>query len=270
MNLSLKGRVALITGSSQGLGKAIALSLAKEGAGVIICGRNIESLRQAKHEIEEKTKATVFTFRVDATIKSSVENLFVELANKIGNLDILVNNVGGGGDEKFGRFIDIEDEDWQWSFNINVMTAVRFTRLAIPYLKSSDQARIINISSVPALQPGKFKPQYAATKAALVNLTTYLAYDLAEHNILVNTICPTTLHGGGWDKNIKDRAKRDNISVEEAERLTRETQEKQVPLGRIGKLEDVANLVTFLASDKAEFITGDCFFVDGGVKRSIF
>ncbi len=273
MDTNLKGRIALITGSGHGIGKAIALSLAEEGADIIICGRDDETLSTTRSEITERYGVKVYKHPIDATVKPNIENLFFETVNGLGRLDILVNNISRGGEEKFGRFVDITDEDWLLSFQTNFMTTVRFARLAIPYLKNSDQARIINISSLVALQIGRFKPQYSVSESALLALTKYLANDLAEHNILVNAVCLSTIDGGGndggWNKNIKSRATRENISIEKAELLAREEENKKTPLGRIGTLKDVADAVTFLASSRAGFTTGSCLLVDGGTRRAI-
>lgn len=246
--MNLSGRNALVTGSTSGLGLDIARRFFGAGSKVIICGR-------------DKNKG----FSVDGEDDESVKNFF---KNNISDLDILVNNIGGA--RKFGKFEDLTDGDWLKTFNLNVMTAVRFTRESLPFLKKSKHGgRIITIASLPAIQPGKFNPDYSACKAALVNLSKYWANEYAQYGILSNVICPNTIAGGGWRKNIKDRSERDGISVEEAENVMIKEVSAKNPLGRVGKPTDLANLITFLASDEAQYITGQCICIDGGEQRSI-
>jgi len=266
MERSIHKRTALVTGGGRGLGKAIAVELAKSGADVILLGRDEKTLSETKIEIQE-LGVRVFSFGIDVTDAKKVKEVFSEIAKEPGNLDIVVNNVGGA--EPFGGFESLRDEDWQSAFEINFLSAVWVSREALPLLRKSKAARLINISSVPAHQPGFFNPHYSAAKAALLNLSKHLANVLARDQILVNTICPSTLKGGGWEKNIKDRATRDRTSVEEASASMEREESAKSPLGRIGTPEDVAALVTFLVSDQANFITGHCFNVDGGITRSI-
>ena len=267
MNKSLQGRIALVTGGSRGIGKAIAATLAREGADIILCALNADVLEQARVEIEKMgVKAWAAAF--DATDSGEVKNFFEKTVRSVGKLDILVNNVGGVMDH--AAFEELSDKQWLDSWNLNFMTAVYFTRGALPWLKKSKTARIINISSTAGKQPGGFNPHYGAPKTALNSLSKFLANQLAPQKILVNSICPSTVNGGLWEKHIADKAKRSDISIEEATRLMEEEVKKKTPLGKIGTPEDVAELVAFLASDKAQFITGTCIAVDGDLIKSIF
>lgn len=267
MDLSLKNRVALVSGSSRGIGKAIALELAKAGADVILCGKTNEALQKVKSEME-KTGVRVYAQSVDATKLDEVAKFFSETVGKIGRLDILVNNVGGV--TKFGSFENLEDKDWRETIDLNFMSMVYFSKAALPWLKKSDQARIINISTVPARQPGTYNPHYSASKAAMLNLSKYLANNFAKDKILVNAICPSTIVGDNWDERIGDRSKREKVSLEEARKIMENEEKGKVPLGELGLPADIASLVLFLASAKSRFITGACIGVDGGVARSIF
>lgn len=277
MNLDLDARRALITGSSVGLGLEIALALALSGSTVIICGRKEKRVQLAREEIISKIAdeglsspfSRVYGYIVDGTDNQSVRNLVCdEIAPYGGVLDILINNIGGA--PKFGRFKDLTDEDWINTFDLNVMTTVRFTRAALPLLKrSSYGGRIINIASLPAIQPGKFNPDYAASKAALVNLTKCLANEFSPIGIRANVLCPNTLNGTGLERNAEDKAKREVINVEEAKRKILENAAQKNPLGKVGELTDVANLVVFLASDAGQFINGQCIAIDGGESRGI-
>lgn len=262
-----RNKVALITGGGHGVGKAIALALARDGFDVIICGHTESHLASAEKEIES-IGTHVHTFQVEATRPEDVKKLFSEVVKKMGGLDVLVNNVGRV--ERFGGFSDLSDDDWRGAYELNFMSAVYFTREALPWLKKSKAARIINIASVPARQPGFFNPHYSAAKAALVNLSKHLANTLAKDKVLVNTICPGALKGGIWERNVSDKAKNLGVSEAEAEKLMEKEEKAKVPLQEIGMPEDVAELVAFLASEKAKFITGTCIDVDGGTTRSVF
>lgn len=266
MEISLKGKVALITGASHGIGREVALEFAEAGACVLLCARGDKALEDLQHTIQaNRGVAKIFT--VDATVKWHVNTVFNDIKRSYHWLDILVNNVGGA--EPFGDFFSLTDEDWMHTFNLNLMSMVRFSREAIPLLRKSACGRIINISSLPAHQPGPNNPHYSVAKAGMLNLNKYLANLLGPDNILVNAICPATLKGGGWERNVRERAARDGISVEDTERLMEEEGKKKTPLGRLGTLEDVGKLATFLASPANNYITGSVFDVDGGIRRSM-
>ncbi len=265
MDMGLKGRLALITGSTRGLGKAIAMALAREGVEVIINGRHEGSVLKTMKEISDKYRVQTWACPVDVTDNEAIKTFFQlgPVAAK-GSLDILVNNVGNI--EKFGSFTDLEDKDWLRCYDLTFMSAVRFIREALPFLTASGNGKVINISSLISHQPGNYFPHYAPAKAALNNLTKYLANILGNRNILVNAICPSNVD---WEKNIKDRAERDGISISDAEIKIHEAEKNKSPLGRVGAIEDVANLVVYLSSNKANFLTGHIYNVDGGITKGI-
>lgn len=267
MNLNLDGRLALVTGSSSGLGLEIAKVLAKSGATVIICGRNIKKLDDAYQyiwSIRKNPPPVIYRFFTDGRDAESVRKMFEDkIRPKTCDLDILVNNIGRA--QKFGRFEDLTDEDWLNTFDLNVMTTIRFTREALPLLKkSSHGGRIINISSFVGLKPGRFNFDYAVCKAGIINFTECIARNYGQYGIRANVICPNTLMGDGLERNAADRATREGISVEEAKNKIIESAKKKNPLGKVGELADVANLVAFLCSDEANFINGCAIPVDGG------
>lgn len=270
MDLGLKSRLALITGSTRGLGKAIAMALAQEGVEVIVNGRHEESVLKTMKEISDKHQIQTWACPVDATDGRGIKTFFElgPIAAK-GQLDILVNNVGNI--EKFGKFEDLNEEDWQRSFDLTCMSAVRFSQASLPHLKRSNQARIINISALSGHQPSftGFNPHYCMAKAGMLNLTKNLANDLGRYGVAVNAICLSTLTGGGWEQNIKNRAEREKITAEEAKKIMRGEESKKSPLGRMGTLDDAVNLVIYLASDKANFLTGHIYNVDGGITRGL-
>lgn len=265
MDLGLKSRLALITGSTRGLGKAIAEALAREGVEIIINGRNEETVQKTMKEISDKYNVQTWACPVDVTNRKAIKTFFEfgPIAAK-GSLDILVNNVGNI--EIFRSFTELEDEDWLRCYDLTFMSAVRFIREALPYLTASGKGRIINISSLISHQPGKNFPQYAPAKAALNLLTKYLANNLGSRNILVNAVCPTNID---WEEMSKNRAKKDNISTEEARKIIKEEEEKRSPIRRIGTPNDVADLITYLASDRAKYLTGHIYNVDGGITKGV-
>lgn len=265
MDLGLKGRLALVTGSTRGLGKAIASALAKEGAEVVINGRHKKSVLETMKEISDKYRIQTWACPVDVTDDKAIK-IFFRLGpiNARGSLDILVNNVGNI--EKFGSFTELEDEDWLRCYNLTFMSAVRFIREALPFLTRSGNGRIINISSLVSHQPGKNFPHYAPAKAALNLLTKQLANNFGDRKILVNAVCPANVE---WEEMSKDRARKEKISVEEAWAIIKKEEEERSPIGRAGAPEDVAGLVAYLASDKAKYLTGHIYNVDGGITRGI-
>lgn len=271
MDLGLERKVALITGSSDGIGEEIALSLFKEGVHVIVHGKNTDKVRGVCKRIRETSprlyKNCIYEFVADVTKPGEIKTFF-EKRMLQSQLDILVNNVGGIVGIK--KFEEISDEEWYDAFTLNLMASVRFIREALPYLKKSEQGRIINIGSAASLQPGVYNPHYLAVKMGLVTLSKYLSRDLAEFDILVNTVCPNTIKGGAWFRDIKNMADNIGLSLEEAAQQLEESVKKKVPLGRVGTMTEVANVVVFLASKAGSFINGECIIVDGGTKGSIF
>ncbi|MDP3731012.1 MAG: SDR family oxidoreductase [bacterium] len=264
MNFQLNGRTALVTGSSRGIGKAIAIALAKEGCHLYLCARNAEGLEKTCQEIR-KVGHNAFYHCLDATNPKQIKNFFDNFKD---NLDILVNNIGGG-TEKTNKLFEISEEDWLETYKLNVLSTMWFTQYALPFLENSTQARIINIGSATSHQPGFNNPHYGAAKSALDHLTKRLANELAPKGICVNVIGPHALLGETWERDVVNRAKIQNLSLEKArETMTKEALAK-IPLGRQGTHEDVANLVVFLASSRANFITGTYIPVDGGTFRAI-
>lgn len=263
--MELKEKIVLITGGNRGLGLEIAKTFAKAGASLVLMARSLDVTYLVNGLT--LTKKQWSGGSCDVTDLNDVRAFFSRTIEPIGRLDVVINNAGGA--YPFGDFFSLSDDDWRGAYELNCMGPMRICREAIPYLQKSESGRIINIASVPAHQPGSFNPHYAAAKAALLNMTKYLANTLAKDNILVNAVCPGTLHGGGWDRNARSKAERLAVSPEAAEEIMMEEERKKVPLGRIGELSDVSELVLFLASPKNNFITGTCINIDGGVTRSI-
>lgn len=264
MNLGLTGKVALVTGGSKGIGRAIAQALAEEGARVAVTARGAEALQKTA---EELSHLNILTVAADATDQEAVSAAVKQVIDTYGALDILINNVGGAG--VFGGFADLADLDWQNAFDLNVLSIVHFVRACEAPLRKSKHGRIINISSIAGVQPGMFNPHYTITKAATINLSKFLANYFVKDGVLVNTVCPGPVHSDSWEDNVRRLALERRIPMEEAWQQVEREESLKVPLGRIGEGEDIAGLVTFLASDKASWITGSCFHVNGGKLGSI-
>ncbi len=266
MRIELNNRVALVIGASRGVGRAIALNFAEAGADVIVCGRDKERLAPIVQEVR-KFGRNAYPYALDATKKNELHALFSKIVAPLGRLDILVNNLGSV--EKFAGFFDLSEEDWMQSFRINVLAMVNASLEAIPWLKKSDQARIINIASLAARQIGKFLPHHAAAKAAMLVASKQLANILGKDNILVNAICPGTLHGEPWERGVKNLSAHLHLTMEEAAIKMEEDERAKTALGRVGAPQDVAHLAAFLASNYANWITGASYTIDGGASRSI-
>jgi 3-oxoacyl-[acyl-carrier protein] reductase len=265
MKLELNGRVALVTGGSKGIGRAIAKALAEDGVQVAVTARGAEALRKTALEL---SAFKVLAVPADATDPQATSAAVDRVVDAFGGLDILVNNVGGAG--KFGGFGDLTDTDWRNAFDLNVVSLVHFVRAAEQYLRRSKQGRIINISSISGVQPGTFNPHYAVTKAATINLSKFLADYFAKDGVLVNVLCPGPTHSDSWDENVRRLALERGVAVEVVRQEVEREESSKIPLGRVGEGEDIAGLAVFLASERANWITGSCFHVNGGKLRTIW
>ncbi|MDQ0246282.1 NAD(P)-dependent dehydrogenase (short-subunit alcohol dehydrogenase family) [Bacillus fengqiuensis] len=261
MNLGLENKTALVTGGSKGIGKAIAIALAAEGANVIICGRGEEALNEAKLEIEQNG-GNVLAVQADLSKNEDVEKLVASAIERYQTIDILVNNAGIA--SGFDDFESLEIEDWQRLFDINLFGTVRVTKAVIPYMKRAGYGRIINISSESGLQPDPFMPHYNASKAALINFTKSLSKAYAAQGILVNTVSPAFILTPMLEDLLKDNAEKQNISYDEAVQQFLKENRPHVEVKRPGSVEEVASAVVYLASSQSSFINGVNLRVDGG------
>jgi len=257
MDLNLKGKVAIITGSSRGIGKGIAASLAAEGCKVVICGRTEETLFQARDEISS-TGNEIVPIVADVTTENDVANVVNETTKKFGRIDILVNNVGGN---RRNLFENTSDQDWQDIIQLNLMSHVVMSRAVVPGMKKQGSGVIIFISSIFGRElGGPTLAIYNSTKSAVISLAKVMASELASYNIRVNSVAPGSIlfPGGSWDKRYKEDPEKIKAFIK-----------AELPLGRFGKVEEVADLVCFLASERASLITGACINADGGQSRSL-
>jgi 3-oxoacyl-[acyl-carrier protein] reductase len=267
MDLKLQGKVALVTGASQGIGKGIAGSLAAEGASVVISARGQTALEATAAELNAAGRGQVAAVVADVANAADVVRLVDEAVSRFGTLHVLVNNAGGI--DNFGSYDELEDENWQALFNLNVLSVVRMTRAALPHLRREKWGRIINIASENGLQPDPFMPHYSATKAAILNMTKSMSKAFAADGILVNSVSPAFIMSSMVKELVQDRATREGISFEEAERNALKALRPNMLLNRTGRLEEVGSAVAYLASEAASFITGTNLRVDAGSVASI-
>lgn len=261
MNLNLKDRVALVTGGSRGIGLSIAMELGKAGSQIAICSKTEKHLDAA----EKKLKAAgikVLPILADVTHADAAKRTVELIIHQWSALDILVNNAGGL--PKQGSFFDLSDQDWFDAMDLNLISMVRFCRVAIPYLKKSLNPRIINLSSIVARQPGVFNPHYSAAKIAVLNFTKHLAGLLASDRILVNGIVPGSIHTDGWDEYLEQKANERGKSLADVSEEENAKAKQNIPIGRLGLPQEIAAIAVFLASDAAGFITGSEIVADGG------
>ncbi len=263
MEMNLEGRKVLITGVGEGIGRALAAAFAAEGARVAGCARTPATLGSLAKELGDNRH---FFKPADLSKATDVSRFYRDAVKALKGLDILINNVGAIG--KVATFFDITDAEWQEAFDVNLMSAVRLCRLAIPDLKESEAPCILNISSIAGNRPSDVFPHYAAMKAGMSNLTVSLAQTLAPDGIRVNTIAPGPVWTKSWEREAEEGAKQSGIPLEEITKEMQKSTGETVPLKRMGLPEDVTGLALFLASSNAGWITGSHFTVDGGIVRN--
>tara|TARA_B100001996_G_C18527083_1_gene541506 strand:- start:81 stop:857 length:777 start_codon:yes stop_codon:yes gene_type:complete len=257
MDLGIKNKIALVTGSSRGIGKAAAISLAKEGAKVVICGRNQNTLDTTLSEIN-KINQNIIGIKCDVTDEKNLITIVNEIKTQLGEIDILINNVGGSVNREGIEGTPIKDLNQ--TFNLNLNPAIKLMQLVIPHMKKQKWGRIINISSVYGRELGG-NLSYMTAKAALNSITKHSAIDLARYGILINAVAPGPVShkDGSWEKFQK------NNSKEVVQNFINEN----LPIGKFGWPEPVGDLIAFLSSENSGFITGTCINIDGGWSRSI-
>ncbi|HET9488123.1 MAG TPA: SDR family oxidoreductase [Methylomirabilota bacterium] len=255
LELGLAGKVVIVTGGSEGLGRASAERFAREGARVAICARRKDVLERAADGIRKATGAEVLAQPADVTQAADIEAFVNAVVARFDGIDVLVNNAGTS---SAAAFAAVDDTTWQRDFDLKVMGAIRFCRLVIPLMKQRGGGRIINVTTVGGKAPAPRALPTSVTRAAGINLTKSLASEHAADRILVNTICLGLVKSAQWER----RAKND------LDAYYREVA-KRVPIGRVGEAEEFADLVAFLASERAGYITGTAINFDGGMSAVV-
>jgi len=262
MDLGLKGKAAIVTAASKGIGKAVAVELAKEGANVSICARGKEDLEQAAEEIRKQGVQAV-AVQGDVTKPDDIRRVIDETIQAFNRIDVLVNNAG---DAWLGHSVDTTDEEWEYSTAVTLYSAVRFTRGVVPHMRKQGGGRIINMASVSGHSMLGGLADYQAAKAAMLAYSKTMSIDLAADNILVNCVCPALIHTPLWDRLADSLVPAVGKTREE---VFQNLANQLLVIKRYGTVEEVSGLVAFLASERASFITGSAYDVDGGFTKSI-
>jgi 3-oxoacyl-[acyl-carrier protein] reductase len=257
LELGLAGKVAIVTGGSEGLGRACVERFARSGAKIAACARRKDVLERSADAIRRDTGAEILAMAADVTHPNEVEAFVAATVAQFGGVDILVNNAGTS---LAAGFEQVEEATWQYDFDLKVMGAIRLCRLVIPHMKRRGGGRIINVTTVGGKAPAVRSLPTSVSRAAGINLTKSLAHEYAPDKILVNTICLGLVKSAQHER----RAKGD------LEAHYREVAEKRkLPLGRFGEAHEFADLVAFLASERAAYITGAAINFDGGISAAV-
>jgi len=252
MNLELKDKIAVVTGASAGLGRAIAFGFAREGAKVAISGRRQEVLKETAMELKRETQANVLTFVGDMTQIENVTAFVNQVVDEWNTIHILVNNVGQA---TRGRLESLCQRNWQQTFEVNLLSAVHCTSQVVPVMKMQKWGRIINISALSGKEPDEELIASNVVKSGLISFSKTLSRELASDNIIVNCVSPGLIDSPQNDRYFT-RAEKDEI-------LSR------IPLHRFGDPKELADAVVFLCSERASYITGVNLLVDGGASHSV-
>jgi NAD(P)-dependent dehydrogenase (short-subunit alcohol dehydrogenase family) len=260
VELGLEGRGCLVTGGNAGIGLATARVLARAGACVAVVGRDAERSACAAAELERLGARDALGVGADLATAAGAEDAVSAASARFGGLDVLVNNVGSA---KTSSWWELDDDDWTRSFELNVLSYVRCARAALPHLRASDQARIVNVASTSGKRPSVGMPDYSVTKAAVLSFSRLLADAHAREGILVNAVCPGPTRTPAWlapgglaDQNAA-RSGSDRDAALAAAAAGR-------PLGRMAEPEEIADVIAFLCSARASYVTGAAWSADGG------
>jgi 3-oxoacyl-[acyl-carrier protein] reductase len=262
MDFGLRNKVALVAAASQGLGKASAFALAQEGARLVICSRNEQSIRKTAEEIRSKTGATVLPVVADVSKGGDIEAFVQTAIKEFGTVHVLVNNAGG---PPTGHVMKVSDDEWAKGVQLTLMSVIRFIRAVLPKMEDQHWGRIISIVSIAAKQPIDELLISSTLRPGILGLTKVLSNQYAKDNITVNTICPGLILTKRQEELSVSRATDKNMRLEEY--LSESA--KTIPAGRLGRPEEIGNVVAFLASEQASYINGVNLLVDGGAARGI-
>ena len=253
MDLGLKGKVAIVTGGSNGIGMATAMRLAPSWARrIAICARGKDGLDQAAREISAKNEGAVLSIQGDVGIPQDIERVVDTTMERFGRIDILVNNAG-----------ESSADNWQADFNLKLWSAIRFAHAVIPHMREAGGGRIINMTNLGAKAPGPSSVPTSVVRAAGVAVTKAMSKDLGKDNILVNTVCIGVIKSGQHERRYK-LAKAQNPTLTLEEHYAQVAMRREVPLGRVGEAEEAGDVIAFLASERASYLSGIAVNIDGG------
>ncbi|AHJ31346.1 SDR family oxidoreductase [Nodularia spumigena CS-584] len=266
MDLGLKGKVALVTGASAGIGLAVAQTLAQEGCKLVICGRGLEKIQQTERLlIQENANLEILSLVADVHKAEDSQNLVNAALNKFGKIDILINNSEGASFAS-DAVETLSDDDWRLVFEAKLMGYIRMTNLVLPGMKNQNWGRIINIVGTSGKEPSPRLIKSGVANAALMNFTKSVSSQTAKFNVLMTTVNPGLIDTPRHRQYLEIAAQEENQSVD----VIKSRIAGKIPVGRLGSSDEVANLVVFLASECASYITGVTISIDGGLSVSAF
>jgi len=263
MDLGMKGKVAVVTGASAGIGLAVARGLAAEGSHLVLCARDARRLEKVAEAVIEDYGVRVISVPADVSIRSDVDRLVEVASREFGGADILINNAGAGSEE---TILAAPDERWQHYWEMHVMAAVRLSRALAPTMRERGGGVILNNASICATQPLGYEPIYNVTKAALVMFSKCLANELIPFGIRVNAINPGLVMTQSW----QDAARR--LTEDQAmtwETYLDNTARDNAPIGRFASPEEIADFMVFLCSSRASYCVGSTYYIDGGWLKGV-
>ena len=260
MDMGLQDKVAIVTGGSYGIGKAAALSMAREGARVVLVARRSDVLEQAAQDIKVATEGVALPVVGDVVDKDTAARVVQTAVDNFGRVDILVNNAGAS---MAKNFEDVSDDDWEFDFDLKVWGAIRFIREAVPEMRKVGGGRIINVTNLGGRTPGANSMPTSISRAAGQAITKGLSKDLAKDNILVSTVCIGLIKSGQTERRLEtQKVNNPDLTIEDI--WAESVRGRGVPLGRMGEDYEAGDVITFLASDRASYLTGIAVNIDGG------
>ncbi len=265
MDMGLQDKVAIVTGGSEGIGKAAALSMAREGARVVIVARRSDVLDQAAQDIKTATEGVVLPISADVTDREAADRVVQSALDNYGRVDILVNNAGTS---MAMPFENVTDDDWEGDFDLKVWGAVRFIRSVIPQMRKVGGGRIINVTNLGGRTPGPASMPTSISRAAGIAITKGLSKDLAKDNILVSTVCIGLVKSGQHERRF-DARKQSEPGLTEDAFYDQLATARSVPLGRVAEAEEAGDVIAFLASERASYLTGIAVNIDGGASAVV-